>query len=75
VILVGATLEEATMRAVLIEQAARYQLEATAVGGRPLPDDAVARRAEFFRDGGLAELWNANMARLPRTDADLFAAA
>jgi L-fuculose-phosphate aldolase len=75
VILVGATLEEATMRAVLIEQAARYQLEATAVGGRPLSDDAVARRAAFFNDGGLAQLWGACLHRLPRTDADLFAVA
>lgn len=75
VILVGATLEEATMRAVLIEQAARYQLEAMAVGGRPLPDDAIVRRAEFFNNGGLVELWDACMQRLPRTDADLFAVA
>jgi L-fuculose-phosphate aldolase len=75
VILVGATLEEATMRAVLIEQAARYQLEATAVGGRPLPDDAVARRVAFFSNGGLTQLWDASMQRLPRTDADLFAVA
>jgi len=63
------------MRAVLIEQAARYQLEATAVGGRLLPDDAVARRAAFFNDGGLAQLWDACLQRLPRTDADLFAVA
>jgi L-fuculose-phosphate aldolase len=75
VILVGATLEEATMRAVLIEQAARYQLEATAAGGRTLPDEAVAQRAAFFSNGGLAELWDACLQRLPRTDADLFAVA
>lgn len=74
VILVGESIEEATMRAVLIEQAARYQLEATAVGGRALPDDAVAARAEFFRDRGIPALWDACVERLPRTDADLFAA-
>jgi L-fuculose-phosphate aldolase len=75
VILVGATLEDATMRAVLIEQAARYQLEATAVGGRPLADEAVARRVAFFDNGGLTQLWDAALQRLPRTDADLFAVA
>lgn len=74
-ILVGASLEEATMRAVLIEQAARYQLEARAVGGRTLPDDAVERRAEFLQREGFHALWNASLDRLPRTDADLFATA
>jgi L-fuculose-phosphate aldolase len=74
VILVGATLAEATMRAVLIEQAARYQLEATAVGGTPLPDEAIGRRAAFFADGGFTAMWDACMQRLPRTDADLFGA-
>ena len=75
VILVGASLEEATMRAVLIEQAARYQLEARAIGGSPLPDEAIAPRVEFFRSGGYHELWVAGLRRLRRTDADLFAAA
>jgi L-fuculose-phosphate aldolase len=73
VILVGASLEEATMHAVLIEQAARYQLEATAAGGRTLADDAVERRAEFFRREGVRALWNACLERLPKTDADLYA--
>ncbi|MDT4901723.1 MAG: L-fuculose-phosphate aldolase [Pseudonocardiales bacterium] len=75
VILVGASLEEATMHAVLIEQAARHQLEATAVGGRTLPDDAIERRAEFFRREGVHALWNACLDRLPKTDPDLFALA
>jgi L-fuculose-phosphate aldolase len=75
VILVAPTLEQATMRAVLIEQAARYQLEATAIGGRPLSGDAVARRAAFFDNGGLVAMWDECMQRLPHTDADLFATA
>jgi L-fuculose-phosphate aldolase len=75
VILVGPTLEDATMRAVLIEQAAYYQLEATAIGGSTLPDGAVAPRAAMFSNGGLAELWDACMRGLHRTDADLFAVA
>jgi L-fuculose-phosphate aldolase len=72
VILVGASLEEATMRAVLIEQAAHYQLEARAIGGKPLSDEAVARRAAFFDNGGLTAMWDTCRRRLPRTDADLF---
>jgi L-fuculose-phosphate aldolase len=73
VILTGATLEDATMRAVLIEQAARHQIEAVAAGGEPLPDSALDRRAEFYRDGGLARLWDTCLAKLPRTAPDLFA--
>jgi L-fuculose-phosphate aldolase len=72
VILVGSSLEHVTMRAVLIEQAARYQLESRAVGGRPMSDEAVAARAAFFDNGGLSSMWQACMRRLPRTDADLF---
>jgi L-fuculose-phosphate aldolase len=75
VILVAPSLEQATMRAVLIEQAARYQLEATAIGGRPLSEEAVARRAAFFDNGGLVTLWDECVQRLPRTDSDLFAVA
>jgi L-fuculose-phosphate aldolase len=75
VILTAPTLEEATVRAVLIEQAARFQLEATAIGGTELPDEAVRRRVEWFRRQGFRTIWDAHFAMLPRTDADLFPAA
>jgi L-fuculose-phosphate aldolase len=72
VIIVAPTLEEATVRAVLIEQAARFQLEVTGAGGTTLPSDALRRRVPFYRDTGIGQMWQANLARLRVTDPDLF---
>lgn len=75
VILVAPTLEEATVRAMLIEQAARFQLEVRAAGGGTLPEAAVRRRTAFYRDVAIGQIWLSNLARLRRTDPELFVAA
>jgi L-fuculose-phosphate aldolase len=75
VILTGATLEHAAMRAVLIEQAARFQLEAIAAGGTMLSANDLPRRADFYRNFAISLMWQANLRRLRQTDADLFAAS
>lgn len=75
VIVVAPTLEEATVRAVLIEQAARFQLEVTAAGGTTLPSRTMRRRVAFYRDVAIKQIWQANLGRLRRTDPDLFVAA
>jgi len=75
VILIAPTLEEATMRAVFIEQAAAFHIEATVAGGTALPADSVPRRKEFLRDTAIPKMWQANMRRLHRSDPDLFLAS
>jgi L-fuculose-phosphate aldolase len=75
VIITGPTLEEATMRAILIEQAARFQLEARAAGGTVMAADDLPRRADFYRGRAIKLMWQANLRRFRRTDADLFAAS
>jgi L-fuculose-phosphate aldolase len=74
VILVAPTLEEATMRAVLLEEAARFAVAAASAGGSPVGASAPARR-DFLNGSVLPAMWESNLRRLRRTDLDLFAAA
>jgi L-fuculose-phosphate aldolase len=74
VIVVAPTLEEATVNAILIEQAARFQLEVSAAGGTTLPAELMRRRVAFFRDTASGQLWEANLDRVRHTDPDLFVA-
>ncbi len=75
VIIVARSLEEATVDAVLIEQAARYQMEVRVAGGSTLPAEVMRRRVGFFRDVATTQLWQANLERVRHTDPDLFVTA
>jgi ribulose-5-phosphate 4-epimerase/fuculose-1-phosphate aldolase len=75
VIIAAPTLEEATINSILIEQAARFQLEVSAAGGTTLPAELMRRRVAFFRDTATAQLWQANLERVRHTDPDLSVAA
>ena len=74
-IFTAATLEQATIGAILIEQAAQFQVECLRSGGSPMALNGVHRRAEFFREVVVDQMWQAGLRRLQHSDADLFAAA
>lgn len=74
VILTAPTLEEAAISAVLLEQAARFQLEVIAAGGSTLSAEELPRRAAFYRHTAIGRMWHANLRRLRISDPDLFAA-
>jgi len=71
-VVVGESIEMATARAVLLEEAARFQVRAQSVGGTPFPDNPAlaARRAAHV--GNLGRLWDSHVRRLMRTDPELF---
>ena len=69
---VGETVEEATMRAVLLERAAQFQVLAQSIGGSPFADDPVFERRRIPHVTNLALLWDSHLRRLRRTDPDLF---
>jgi ribulose-5-phosphate 4-epimerase/fuculose-1-phosphate aldolase len=74
VILIAATLEQATMRAVFIEQAARFHIEATIAGGSPIAPASVPLRRKFLTETAIPLMWQANLRRLHTSDPDLFLA-
>jgi L-fuculose-phosphate aldolase len=70
---VGETIEQATMRAILLERAAEVQVLAAAVGGSPFPDNPDFARRRIPHVANLPLLWDSHLRRLRRTDPDLFA--
>lgn len=71
---VGDSLEHVTMEALIMELCAGYQLDAMAVGGKPLDRTrAESYRAAYLKYGFREQMWTANYRRLLRSDPDLFA--
>jgi len=74
-VVVGATLQEAAVKAVLLEHAARYHIEAVQVGGKELHDEHRIRRYQAALGRYMVpEMWAAHTRRLRRSDPELFAA-
>jgi L-fuculose-phosphate aldolase len=73
-VIVGESIEMATMRAVLLEDAARVQVRAQSVGGTPFPDSDRLAARRVAHVGNLPHLWESHLRRLQRTDPDVFAA-
>jgi L-fuculose-phosphate aldolase len=71
-IIVSQSLENATIEAAMLETAARYHLEAEAIGGTELAEVEVLRGREAYRKYFLPNMWEANLRRLRRSDPDLF---
>jgi hypothetical protein len=57
----------------MLEQAARYHIEAEAIGGTEIPEAEVRRGREAYHKYFLPNMWEANLRRLRRSDPDLFA--
>ena len=72
-VVVAETIEMATMRAVLLEEAARFQMHAHSIGGTPFPDSDALVGRRVAHVGKLPRLWDSHVRRVMRTDPDLFA--
>jgi L-fuculose-phosphate aldolase len=72
-VVVGDTLEVATIKALLLEKAARYHVDCVALGGTELDDEAHVRSYGFnLAKYMLPEMWRASMRRLRKSDPELF---
>ena len=72
-VIASQSLENATIEAMILEQAARYHVEAQAIGGSEFPDAEVRRGRDAYHKYFLPNMWEANLRRLRRSDPDLFA--
>lgn len=72
-IIASDTLENATIEAITLEACARYHLECEAAGGTEILEAEVVAGKAMYRKHYLPNMWEANFARLRRSDPDLFA--
>lgn len=71
-IIASQSIESATIEAIAAEKAARYHLECEAIGGTEiLRDEVLGGRAMYFKHF-VPNMWESNLARLRRSDPDLF---
>ena len=73
-VIASQSLEQATIEAMMLEVAARYHIEAEAVGGDEFPVAEVVRGRAQYRKYFLPNMWEANLRRLRKSDPELFAA-
>ncbi len=66
------SLEHATIEACMLEAAARFHIEAEAIGGTEFPEAEVVRGREKYHKYFLPQMWEANLRRLRRSDPDLW---
>lgn len=66
------SLEQATIEAMMLEVAARYHIEAEAIGGTEFPEAEVVRGRAAYHKHFLPNMWEANVRRLRRSDPELF---
>jgi L-fuculose-phosphate aldolase len=71
-IVVSDSLENATVEAVTLELAARYEFECRAVGGTELPEAEILASKPSYDKYYRPMMWEANLRRLRRSDPDLF---
>jgi L-fuculose-phosphate aldolase len=67
------SLENATIEAITLEACARYHLDCEAAGGTEIAEAEVVAGKTMYRKHYLPNMWEANFARLRRSDPDLFA--
>lgn len=66
------SVENAVIETIALEQAARYHLECVAAGGTEIDEAEVIGGKAMYRRHFLPQMWRANLARLRRSDPDLF---
>src|ERR1700722_1594590 len=71
-VIASQSLEQATIEAMMLEVAARYHIEAEAVGGDEFPVAEVVRGRAQYRKYFLPNMWEANLRRLRKSDPELF---
>jgi L-fuculose-phosphate aldolase len=74
-IVASQSLEQATIEAMMLEVAARYHIEAEAIGGTEFPEAEVVRGRAAYHRHFLPNMWEANVRMLRQSDPDLFAGA
>jgi len=72
-IVASQSLEQATVEAMMLELAARYHLDAEAIGGDEFPVAEVERGRRQYQKYFLPNMWEANFRRLRKSDPELFA--
>lgn len=68
IVAVGATLQEATVAAVLLERACQQQLLTATAGGWPIwspPEESLAKREHIYNERALAAVWDYLVRQLP----------
>jgi L-fuculose-phosphate aldolase len=68
IVAVGATLQDATVAAVLLERACQQQLLTATAGGWPTwspPEESLAKREHIYNERALAAVWDHLVRRLP----------
>ena len=73
-IVASQSMEDATIEAIALEEAARYHLECEAIGGTEIAEAEVLGGKAMYRKHFLPSMWQANLERLRRSDPDLFTA-
>ena len=71
-IIASQSLEQATIEAMMLEVAARYHIEAEAIGGTEFPEAEVVRGRAAYHQHFLPNMWDANVRRLRISDPELF---
>jgi ribulose-5-phosphate 4-epimerase/fuculose-1-phosphate aldolase len=71
-IVVADSVEHAVIEALTLEKAARFHLECVAAGGTEILEAEVLGGKAMYRRHYLPQMWRANLARLRRSDPDLF---
>jgi L-fuculose-phosphate aldolase len=71
-LVVATGVEDVTILALMLEQAARYHIECRAIGGQEIPEAEVRRVKSQYHTYFLPQMWQANLRRLRRSDPDLF---
>jgi L-fuculose-phosphate aldolase len=74
-IVASQSLERATIEAMMLEVAARYHIEAEAIGGTEFPEAEVVRGRAAYHRHFLPNMWEANVRMLRQSDPELFAGA
>jgi L-fuculose-phosphate aldolase len=72
-VVVGDTLETTAIKAMMLEKAARYHIDAEAVDGEPMSDEESAFMRGTHEEYFVPQMWKAHLRRLRRSDPDLFA--
>jgi L-fuculose-phosphate aldolase len=74
-VVVGESLAITTIKALMVEKAAHYHIEAERIGGTELGEHETRRLKEAFHRYFLPEMWAAHMRRVRKSDPELFAEA
>jgi L-fuculose-phosphate aldolase len=71
-IIASDSVEHATIEALTLERCAHLHLDCVAAGGTEILEEEVVAGKAMYRKHYLPQMWDANLARLQRSDPDVF---